>query len=411
MKHWEQVPLRRVFRVVNGGTPTTDPDNWGGAVPWATPIDLGRCNGGLITSTARTLSAHGLKTGSAAVPSGSLVVSTRAPIGYVVQTVGPLAFNQGCRGLSPARPLDLRYYRYVLVALGDHMQASGQGSTFVELSTDALASTRLPLPPPEAQRGIAEFLDGETFRIDSLVAKKHRLVDVAYSRLRARAATLTAAAVTVDLNRGGARVWEGWRAMRLRRCLGQIDYGIGEASKPAGDIAVLGMGNIDDRGRIVGEPGGYVESVDSRLLLHPGDLLFNRTNSLAKVGKVGLVRELAGPTTFASYLVRFRSSSVADTAYLNYALNTEDVLGLARSTALPSIGQANLNPSRYSELYVSLPSMDEQHRIVHDLDAERRHTEVLGSRLTRQIGLLQERRQALITAAVTGELDIPGVAA
>jgi type I restriction enzyme S subunit len=199
--------------------------------------------------------------------------------------------------------------------------------------------------------------------------------------------------------------------MRLRRCLGQIDYGIGEASKPAGDIAVLGMGNIDDRGRIVGEPGGYVESVDSRLLLHPGDLLFNRTNSLAKVGKVGLVRELAGPTTFASYLVRFRSSSVADTAYLNYALNTEDVLGLARSTALPSIGQANLNPSRYSELYVSLPSMDEQHRIVHDLDAERRHTEVLGSRLTRQIGLLQERRQALITAAVTGELDIPGVAA
>jgi len=171
------------------------------------------------------------------------------------------------------------------------------------------------------------------------------------------------------------------------------------------------MGNVDDRGRIGGDPGGYVESVDPRLLLRAGDLLFNRTNSLAKVGKVGLVRELAEPTTFASYLVRFRTSSVADSEYLNYALNTDEVLGLARSTALPSIGQANLNPSRYSELRIALPSLEEQRSIVAVLETERRRVEALGTRLQRQIALLVERRQALITAAVTGQLEVAGVAA
>lgn len=140
---WSTQRLRRLFRVVNGGTPTSDPDNWDGDVRWATPIDLGRVNGRHLTSTDRTLTTEGLMTGSRSVPAGSLIVSTRAPIGYIAETTATTAFNQGCRGLVPVVELDTRYFRYQLGAITDRLTAAGQGSTFVELSSDALAATEV----------------------------------------------------------------------------------------------------------------------------------------------------------------------------------------------------------------------------------------------------------------------------
>lgn len=77
------VPLRRIATVVNGGTPTADASNWGGEVPWATPVDLGRHDGRALGATERTLTDRGLETGSSLVPERSIILSTRAPIGYV----------------------------------------------------------------------------------------------------------------------------------------------------------------------------------------------------------------------------------------------------------------------------------------------------------------------------------------
>jgi type I restriction enzyme, S subunit len=203
---------------------------------------------------------------------------------------------------------------------------------------------------------------------------------------------------------------EASESVRLGRCFSSVDYGTGQASKSTGAIAVLGMGNLDDDGRVGGEPAGYVDEVEANLLLGGGELLFNRTNSREKVGKVGIVQELSEPTTFASYLVRLTPTAIASASFLNHLLNCDEVLGVARAAALPSIGQANLNPSRYSEMRIVLPSLGEQGAIVNLLDRDweiARRTEQL---LSRQVALLREHRQALITAAVTGESDNAGVA-
>jgi type I restriction enzyme S subunit len=169
------------------------------------------------------------------------------------------------------------------------------------------------------------------------------------------------------------------------------------------------MGNVSD-GRIVGMPGGHVAAVDPVLILREGDLLFNRTNSLALVGKVAYVESLPKPTTAASYLVILRVSGLANARYLNYVLNAAPVLGLARSLALPSIGQANLNPTRYGQMKVLIPSLGQQAEIVERLDEARRQLDIFQDRANRQLRLLRDRRSALITAAVTGQLPLPGVA-
>ncbi len=165
----ESLPLRRVARLVNGGTPTSDEANWGGDVPWATPVDLGLHHGGVVTETARTVTALGAKSGSSIVPPGSILVSTRAPIGYVSRTGAPTAFNQGCRGLVPSSRANARFLTYALVAARPELEARGQGSTFSELSRDGLASIPVPVPPLAEQRRIADCLDAETARLDRLL--------------------------------------------------------------------------------------------------------------------------------------------------------------------------------------------------------------------------------------------------
>jgi len=166
------------------------------------------------------------------------------------------------------------------------------------------------------------------------------------------------------------------------------------------------MANVDDFGQVVGEPGGYVDKVEPRLLIRPGDLLFNRTNSLEKVGKVGIVCSTVKPTTVASYLVIVRVNRLVEAGYINYAMNAAEVLALGRTIALPSIGQANLNPSRWGNMVIALPPLAEQRRICAGLETERARVNYLRTTLNQQILLLRERRQALITAAVTGELEV-----
>ena len=310
--------------------------------------------------------------------------------------------------LRPKAGVEPRWLAYRMLSrpVVNWAVATSEGTKMPRTSWDRLSGLPVPVPSASRQRAIANFLDAETARIDALINRKRELVRLSYARHRAHVSHLTAAHLSASLNDGAADWPEGWRAMRLQRCLSEIDYGIGEASSPTGAVAVLGMGNVDDHGHVESEPAGYVELVDPRLLLRIGDLLFNRTNSLAKVGKLGIVRHLYQPTTFASYLVRLRVTADVFPGYLNYILNTDELLGLARSTALPSIGQANLNPSRYSDLRVALPSVEEQRFIITELDDERDRVEAVATRLDSQVNLLQERRQALITAAVTGELDL-----
>src|SRR5947199_593454 len=79
------LPLKRLFRVVNGATPSSgDEHYWDGDVPWATPDDLGKLNSRLLNATRRTITEDGyLSCGTTLMPGGSIVLSTRAPIGHV----------------------------------------------------------------------------------------------------------------------------------------------------------------------------------------------------------------------------------------------------------------------------------------------------------------------------------------
>ena len=192
--HWDVAQLCRRLDIVNGGTPSgSNEDYWDGEVTWLTPDDLGRSVTALIAEGARKITQEGVSDSSARIsPSGSIVMSTRAPIGHLAVTATPAATNQGCRTLVPKAGIDNWYAYYVLLAGRECVQALGKGSTFMELSLTDLRHHLIPLPPIEEQRGISDHLDRETERIDALISKAAATVE----RLREYRAALITAAVT-----------------------------------------------------------------------------------------------------------------------------------------------------------------------------------------------------------------------
>ena len=284
----------------------------------------------------------------------------------------------------------------------------------MELSTDDIKSIHIPDPPISRQRAIADYLDRETVRLDELVAAKERLLALLAEKRRA----IVTRAVTRGLDaraplRDSGTPWLGeipahWKSCHLKRVLSAVDYGISAQVDTSGKIAVLRMGDIQD-GEIDYSNVGFVDEADDALILRPGDLVFNRTNSLDRIGKVGLFRGASTyPVSFASYLVRLRCNDAALPEFLVWLLNSIPVLAWARAEAMPAIGQANLNPHRYGYLPVSIPPPTEQRAIVGFLETECEKLRVLKAESVRTIGLLKERRSALIAAAVTGRLEVGG---
>jgi type I restriction enzyme S subunit len=291
--------------------------------------------------------------------------------------------------------------------------ASSATRSHARVDPSDIIKFKIPVFQREEQFVIADYLDHETARIDELIHQKERMLEL----LAEKRAALVTQVVTRGLNskvrlKKAELGWsdhipEHWQVMQLKRTWLSSEYGISDSIREEGDIRVLRMSCITKDGRIDLANSGQVEDVPPGLFLTDGDILFNRTNSLDQIAKVGLLDvEPETPTSFASYLVRIRVNSRVSQKYLVALLNSRDFLQYARSNAIPAIGQANLSPSRYGEIRIALPPRDEQDEIVKATEQETKRTARLEKELIDSIDLLRERRSAVITAAVTGQLAV-----
>ncbi len=355
MTNHRLVEVRRLFRVVNGGTPTNEPVNWDGGVQWATPVDLGLCDGATLQTTQRTLTAEGLRTGSSEVQDGSLILSSRAPIGYIAQTKAPSAFNQGCKGLVPRSDLDIRYYRFVLTSQKAALTAAGQGSTFVELSSEAVASFRVPHPALSTQGAIADYLDTETGRIDALIARKQALSVSLDMRWRGELLyRLGVAGEPTD----GAVPWVGtplpsdWSLRPLRRLIARSWGGDWGSDPGAGvvDLQCVRAADFDfpNLRAVSGPTRAYDAKTLGAKLLRAGDMVVEKSGGGegVPVGRVVAWRGEAEavPTNFAAGL---RPAPDADPVFVLLAFRAAYEAGLPWRSIKQTTGLQNLDMGHY----------------------------------------------------------------
>ena len=157
---WREYSIGEIAEVVGGGTPSTKvPENFDGDIPWLTPKDLSGPHDRFIERGARNLSQQGLDSSSARLlPAGSVLLSTRAPIGYVALAKNPISTNQGFRSLKVKDGFSAEYLYYWLTANTDELERHASGTTFRELSGSSLKGVRIHLPPLDEQRRIAHIL-------------------------------------------------------------------------------------------------------------------------------------------------------------------------------------------------------------------------------------------------------------
>ncbi|MGS3770637.1 restriction endonuclease subunit S [Escherichia coli] len=147
---WEWVTLATVGEIVGGGTPKSDnPQFWAkNGIKWITPADLYGLKGKYITSGARDISPAGLSNSSARLmPKGSVLFSSRAPIGYVAIADAELSTNQGFKSCVPYIKESAEYIYYFLLASAKKIDAEASGTTFKEVSGAIVSKILLPLPP------------------------------------------------------------------------------------------------------------------------------------------------------------------------------------------------------------------------------------------------------------------------
>jgi type I restriction enzyme S subunit len=335
---------------------------------------------------------------------GDVLISVRAPVGPT-----NLAQEECCigRGLAAIRPSDDIHTRYLLYALRAHepeLSASGRGSTFAAINKDELSSLAIPLPFPHDHGRSMETQHRIVARIEALLAEVKRAREILEQMRRDAELVMDA---TLE------EIFGGLEHNQVRsKSLGSLllckpQYGTSQkASDVPQGLPILRMGNIAN-GRIYLDNLKYVQlssQEQKKYILHPGDILFNRTNSAELVGK-SAVFDSPVRIVFASYLIRLvpdpdKATSQYIAAYINSRLGRDYI----RSQLTRAIGQVNVNAKKLAAMPIPLPDLKNQEWIISQLHSIQSQTDEMQQLLDQDEKILDQLEQSILERAFRGEL-------
>ena len=302
------------------------------------------------------------------------------------------------------------------------VDASTFGSKMPRADWDFIGNMPVPVPDPDTQTAIADYLDRETARLDALVAAKERLLKLLAEKRRA----IIARAVTRGLDpraplRDSGVPWLGqipahWDVRRLKFLLAGIDQGASPAcfNFPAGvgSVGVLKTGCVN--GGVFREKENKALSHhsigDSSTLVNVGDVLMSRASgSVNLVGSVALVeQEPSAKLLLSDKIFRLNiEPAMIDNRYLVLVAGTLSFRHQVEAVISGAEGLANnIAQSDVLDLLVTVPPLAEQRRIADIIGGRTARMDRLETMTRDTISIIKERRHALISAAVTGRLDV-----
>lgn len=408
----ERRQLRRVFQVLSGATPDSGRvEFWDGDICWVTPADMGRLVGYRLTDTARKITREGYENcGTTLAPHGSVVLTKRAPIGQLAVLDVDACSNQGCFLLTPRGAEDTRYYYYWLLASVDYLIALGQGSTFMELSSNSLKAIRIPHPPSRKQHAVADFLDRETARIDELIAAKQRLLEILSEKRRALISHAATKGLDpkVQMKDSGVewlgQIPEHWQVERLKFRATVNDEVLEEDTPPDHEILYVDISGVDaESGVKTKDPMLFCDAPSrARRKVSDGDTVLSTVRTYLRA--IAAVRHPEPNLIVSTGFAVIRPRRV-ESDFLAWSLRSsyfiETVVSRSVGVSYPAI-----NASEVMDIPVAIPARPEQRAIVAHIEAETAKLDALRAAAERTIDLLKERRAALISAAVTGQIDV-----
>ena len=352
------------------------------------------------------------------VRDGDVIIST---VRTYLQAIAPvenppdnLIVSTGFAVVRPSSVLDHRFCKYAVRANRFlwEVESRSTGVSYPAINASDLGDIAVTLPEVGAQRVIAAYLDRETARIDGLIAEKERMLAL----LEEKRVALISRVVTRGLDpsaplKPSGLEWlgdipEGWGLWRLKHLASEaLSYGANEAALEDNTDwpRFVRITDIAADGSLRDETFKSLSpEIANPFLLSDGDILFARSG--ATVGKSFIYRPSWGVACFAGYLIRFRCDlrrALPD--YLNlYAQSSAYWHQISTGTIQATI--QNFSAEKYADIFVPLPPMKLQEEIVATLTRELSRFDALTSQIRSSLTLMKERRAALITAAVTGQI-------
>ena len=168
---YKKVKISDIGKIVSGATPKTkDVDNYGGSIAWITPADLSGYTSKYISHGSRNITQKGYDSCSThLMPRGTVLFSSRAPIGYVAIAENPICTNQGFKSIVPNDDIDSEFLYYQLQYLRKKIQEKGSGTTFKEISGKVLGETDIVVPSLEEQSRIVAHIEELFSELDKAV--------------------------------------------------------------------------------------------------------------------------------------------------------------------------------------------------------------------------------------------------
>lgn len=407
-EHWDSIALKWGSRRYSGGTP--DKSNgayWEeGTIPW---LNSGAVNDGYITEPSAYITTEGFAGSSAKwIPKDSLVMALAGQgktKGMVAQTGIKTTCNQSMAAIIPDHRFAPRFLYWWLASNYQNIRNMAGGEARDGLNLEMLGSIECPLLPPDEQKAIAEFLDRETGRIDALVEKKRELI----ARLKEKRAALISRTVTKGLPAEAAREFgiephtefkpsgidwlgdipEGWEVKKLR-FICMIETG----DKDTVNADDHGEYPFFVRSQTVERIGSYTKDCEGVLTAGDG----------VGVGKV--FHYVNGKFDFHQRVYLFSKFKGVSGKY--FFLYLKELFGRVAFDGGAKSTVDSLRRPMLANFPIVVPVVDEQAIIVDYLDRETAKLDRLSEKVGEAIERLQEYRAALITAAVTGKIDVRG---
>jgi len=355
-------------------------------------------------------------------PGDLLMMKDGAAMGklaYVDNLPGPACLNSH---LLLFRPRNGQFFnRFLYYVLGapsfvTYMVKERTGTTFFGISQESIGAFPFALPPIDQQRQVIDFLDRETAKIDALVGEQRRLIEL----LKEKRQAVISHAVTKGLNphapmRPSGIEWLGdvpnsWTVTKLgRSAFMQEGPGLRHWQFTDEGTRVICVTNITENGIDFSRLEKFISTEEylssySHFTVRSGDVLLSSSgNSWGKVAIFeGDERVILNTST-----IRLNESEGSPLIrdYLAILLQSNTVreqLGLAMTGSC----QPNFGPTHLNSVMVAVPSRREQSEMVAFVGVETAKLDTLTAEAQRAIDLLQERRTALISAAVTGKIDV-----
>lgn len=421
-RHWNVAPLKQVASFTGGGTPSREiPAFWNGDVPWVSPKDM---KSEVIRDSEERITEAGLAAGAASLiePNAVLIVVRSGILRHTIPVAineRPVALNQDMKALRMDRSrCQPRFVLRLVQGMNDLFLNLWlkQGATVESIEHDYLGRTEIPLPPPAEQRAIAAFLDRECGKIDGLVAEQERLIGL----LKEKRQAVISHAVTKGLDPNAPMkdsdvAWLGqvpahWELKRLKQFAGGVTVGVVVMpSQYYVDEGVPALRSLNVREMAISLDslvyfGVEANNTLAKSMLRTDDLVAIRTG---KPGTTAVVPpELDGANCIDLILIRRSPRFVS--RFLGFVMNSP-VCHIQYAEGSEGALQQHFNIETAGNLRIALPPLDEQAEIVAFLNATVGGIDTLTTEAERAIALLKERRAALISAAVTGKIDVRGL--